>query len=196
MSTSGVPARTLRRRFTLGSGPLKRASDRVEFLSRVVLVLALLAALPAGLVVGGRASATMHAVAAEQAAERHRVSATLLSDAEADDGPATPDVPTAATWLGPDGTARSGDVDAPAGARSGTTVDVWVDDAGALTDDPLTSAEATGQGIVLGVLTALGTVLAALSGHLLVVWLLERRRLRRWERGWASVEPLWVSRFR
>ena len=32
--------RSVLRRFTLGSGPLKRRSDRVEFVSRLFLVLA------------------------------------------------------------------------------------------------------------------------------------------------------------
>ncbi|MGY1616203.1 hypothetical protein ACI797_05605 [Geodermatophilus sp. SYSU D00691] len=196
MSATGVPSRTLRRRFTLGSGPLKRACDRVEFLSRVVLVVLLLAAVPAGTVVGTRTSGTLHAVAAEQAATRHPTSATLLADAREGEGPATPAVPTPATWLGPDGLGYTGEVDAPVGSRSGTTVDVWVDDDGRLTDEPLTGGEATGQGVVLGVLTALGLVIAALSGHLVVLWLLERRRDRRWEQGWAAVEPLWATRFR
>lgn len=35
-----------------------------------------------------------------------------------------------------------------------------------------------------------------MTSHLVVVWLLERGRVRGWEKGWASVEPLWVSRFR
>ena len=36
-----VPGRTLRR-LTLGSGPMKRVSDRLEFLSRVLLAAAVL----------------------------------------------------------------------------------------------------------------------------------------------------------
>ena len=111
MSSVGVPSRTLRRRFTLGSGPLKPTSDRIEFLSRVVLVLLLLAALPVGLVVGaGRRP------------------------------PCTP---------------------SPRSRPRRATPPI-----------------------------------AGLSGHLVVVRLLEHRRTRRWERGWAAVEPLWVSRFR
>jgi hypothetical protein len=185
----------LRRRFTLGSGPLKRTSDRVEFLSRVVLVLALLAATPAGLAVGTATYTGVLATAEHQAVTRSPTTATLLADAPAKNGTGTAGVPTSATWTAPGGASRTGQVDAPAGARAGTTVDVWVDRAGALTDRPLTSGEVVGQGVVVGVLTGLGLVIAGLSSHLVVLVLLERRRLRRWEAGWAAVAPLWGSRF-
>lgn len=196
MSGSRAPARTLRRRFTLGSGPLKRTSDRVEVLSRLLLVLALLAALPAGLVVGGTAAAGVRALAEEQAATRQQARATLLSDAPDVDSVYDTRVPAPAVWTGPDGAGRTGDVDAPAGARAGSPVEIWVDRDGRETPAPLTDSEVTGQGVVLGALTFLGLVIAGLSSHLLVLWRLERRRFRRWEAGWAAVEPLWASRFR
>ncbi|WP_448628134.1 Rv1733c family protein [Geodermatophilus sp. URMC 64] len=196
MSGSRAPARTLRRRFVLGSGPLKRTSDRVEFLSRLVLLLALLTAVPAGLVVGGTAAADLRAVAEEQAATRQQASATLLSDAPEHSGSYPRKVPAAAVWTGPDGGSRTGDVDAPAGARAGSPVAIWVDPDGRVTEAPLTDSEITGQGVVLGALTTIGVIIAGLSSHLFVLWQLERHRFRRWEAGWAAVEPLWASRFR
>ena len=63
MSTSS-PARRLLRRFTLGSGPLKRRSDRLEFLSRVVLTLTLLAAVPIGVATGTAMAGNLTATAA------------------------------------------------------------------------------------------------------------------------------------
>jgi hypothetical protein len=189
------PARTLRRRFTLGSGPLKRASDRVEFASRVVLALALLLAVPLGLLAGAVAHTAVAALEQQQTATRIAATATLVADAD-DESSGIVSVPTSAVWTGPDGAARSGHVDAEPGARAGSTVDIWVDEAGRLTERPLTDGEVTGQAVVIGVLVGLGALIAGMSSHLVVVWLLERRRFRRWERGWASVEPLWVSRFR
>jgi len=59
--------------FILGSGPLERASDRVEVAGRIVVVLSLLVA-PALAVV---ATGHLHAVAAEAAAERTLVHAVL-----------------------------------------------------------------------------------------------------------------------
>jgi hypothetical protein len=187
--------RTLRRRFTLGSGPLKRTSDRVEFVSRVVLALALLLAVPLGLLAGAMAHTAVAALEQQQAATRTAATATLLADA-ADGRPGDLSVPTSALWTAPDGAGRTGHVDAEPGARAGSTVDIWVDQAGRLTERPLTDGEVTGQAVVIGVLVGLGAVIAGMTSHLVALWLLERRRFRRWERGWASVEPLWVSRFR
>jgi hypothetical protein len=191
-----LPARTLLRRFTLGSGPLKRSSDRVEFLSRIVLVLALLVAAPVGVAVGTTASASMRTTAEEQAATRSQARATLLTDAPQPETQVAARRPTRATWTAPDGTARTGVVDAPAGAPAGSQVVIWVDRSGEPTDPPLSRSAIADQGVVLGVLALLGVVLLALGGHLLVLWWLGRRRDRRWAEGWASVEPLWATRFR
>lgn len=195
MARCGVPARTLRRRFTLGSGPLKRTSDRVEVLSRVLLALVLLLAAPLGALAGAVSYADVHAAAAAQAAARHQEQATLLADAPAA-GSFDVYLPAAATWAGPGGARLTGAVEAPTGARAGAAVVVWVNRAGRLTTAPLTDRQVLGQAVVVGALSCLGVAVAGTSGHLVVLWLLERRRLRRWAAGWASVEPLWVSRFR
>jgi hypothetical protein len=195
VSTGRGPERTLRRRFTLGAGPLKRTSDRVEFASRVVLALALLLAVPLALLAGAVAHTAVTAVEQEQVAARTAETATLVADAPENSSGAV-SVPTPAVWTAPDGAARTGHVRAEPGARAGSTVDIWVDRTGRLTERPLTDGEVVGQAVVIGVLVGLGTVIAGMTSHLVVLWVLERRRFRRWERGWASVEPLWVSRFR
>jgi hypothetical protein len=167
----------------------------VEFASRVVLALALLLAVPLGLLAGAVADTAVTAVEQQQAATRTAETATLL--AAADHGePGDVSVPTSARWTTPDGAARTGHVEAEPGARAGSTVDIWVDEAGRRTERPLTDGEAIGQAVVIGVLVGLGVVIAGMTGHLVTLWLLERRCSRRWEKGWASVEPLWVSRFR
>jgi hypothetical protein len=166
----------------------------VEFASRVVLLLALLLAAPVGAVAGSATYSGVLVTAHHEAATRVAETATLLADAPRSDE--VDDVRAQAVWTTPAGSTRTGEVDAPAGALAGTTVDVWVDGTGRLTDRPLTHGEVVGQGVVVGVVALLGVVIAGMSSHLLVLWLLERRRNRRWERGWASVEPLWVTRFR
>ena len=195
MSSARVPGRTLRRRFTLGSGPLKRTSDRVEHASRLVLALALLLAVPLGLLAGAVAYSSVSATARHEAATRFPEAATLLENS-AGSGPVGVSVPTRATWTTPGGATRTGTVNAKPGMPAASTVDIWVDDDGRLTPPPLTEGEAVGQSVVIGVLAVLALVIAGMTGHLVVLWLLERRRMRLWERGWTSVEPLWVSRFR
>ena len=189
------PGRSRRRRFTLGSGPLKRTSDRVEFASRVLLLLALLSAVPVGLAVGAAAWTAVHATADAQAATRSEVTATLLFDAPEPE-PGSDTARTTAVWTAPEGGTRSARIDAPAGARAGEEVGIWVDRSGDLTPAPLDEAQVAGQAVVIGVLAGLGLLLAALTGHLLVTWALDRRRDRQWATGWLAVEPLWVSRFR
>lgn len=194
MSSSRVPGRTLRRRFTLGSGPLKRTSDRVEFASRVLLLLALLLAAPVGLLAGAATYSGVLVTARHEAATRSTETATLLGDAPRSD--TVEYVAVLATWTTQAGIGRSGLVEAPTGSPAGTSVDVWVDPAGRITDRPLTHGEVVGQGVVVGAVAVLGVVIAAMSCHLVVLLQLEGRRNRRWAAGWASVEPLWVSRFR
>ena len=194
-SRRGLVGRSLRR-FTLGSGPLKRRSDRVELVSRIMLALALLAAAPLAVTAGTTLSASLSATAAAQARSSVQEQATLLADAATRPTPGSQTVPTSATWPGPDGTAHTGAVAAPPGARAGTTVKVWVDRSGEPVEAPLSDAAIADEALVAGAVTFLGVVIVALSVHLVVLWLLARRRARRWEAGWAQVEPLWVSRFR
>lgn len=65
----------LLRRLTLGSGPLKRGSDRLEFLARVLLVCCLVTAIPIALAVGTATHTRAQALADAQAVERptHRL---------------------------------------------------------------------------------------------------------------------------
>jgi hypothetical protein len=191
-----APSRTLLRRFTLGSGPLKRASDRVEVAIRVVVLGLLLLAAPAGLLVGTAVSGHLHAGAAAATAALHREPATLLADARPTGDAARRTVPTSAAWAAPDGTARAGEVDAPSGARAGTTVEVWLRDDGTPVTAPATDRVITAQAVVSGFLTAVGLLVAAGSGQLLAGWGLDRHRARRWAADWATVEPLWAGRSR
>ena len=99
MSRKRLPAGHLLRRFTLGSGPLKRGSDRLEFVARVLLVCSLLTAVPISLAVGTAAHTHVAAEATAQAADRHRVTARLVADVPATagvEGTGRPSVP----WRG------------------------------------------------------------------------------------------------
>ena len=187
--------RSVLRRFTLGSGPLKRRSDRVEFVSRLFLVLALLSAAPVAVAVGTAVADGLDATVHQQLLTRHPVRATLLNDAASSTTTGAVDVPTMATWLGPDGVAHAGKVQAPPGLRAGSSIDVWVDRGGSPVEAPMTDAVITDQSLVAGAVSFLGMVILGLSVHLSVVGVLARQRSRRWETGWQQVEPLWISRF-
>lgn len=180
---------------TLGSGPLKRRSDRLEFAWRILLTLVLLLALPIA-VAGGRSVGTGLAATAQlQASTRTPERATLLSDAPAQPAADRVDVTTSATWLGPDGRPHTGEVSASPGARAGSVVDIWVDRSGRPVEAPMSMAAADDEALVAGSVIFLGVIIAGLSLHLVVLALLTRQRNRRWAAGWLAVEPLWASRF-
>jgi hypothetical protein len=191
--------RALLRRFLLGHGPLKRTSDRLHLLSRLVLAASLIAAVPIAVAVGASMSRSLHATAALQAAERHQETATLLADAPTTDqatadGPMDGRVPALATWAGPNGHLRQGHVLAPAGARMGTAVRIWVDSRGAVTTRPLPASDVTTQVVVAGSLIALSLPSGVAVVHLFAVWAIDAARDRRWAAEWAAFEPLWAGR--
>ena len=192
-----IPLRLRRagRLFTLGSGPLTRGSDRLEFAWRILLTLTLLLAAPLGVIAGRAVAAGLDATAQHQAHTRTQERATLLRDAAARPSAGGLGVSTSATWPGPDGRAHVGTVAAPPGARAGSPVDIWVDRSGRPAEPPMSHDAVVDQALVAGAVTFFGVVIAGLSLHLIVLGLLARQRNRRWEAGWQAVEPLWVSRF-
>jgi hypothetical protein len=188
-------ARKMARRFAVGSGPLKRKSDRIQMVGRVLLVVVLLATLPISVIVAGAVSRHTKAVAAAESAARHRVTATLVENAPplAD---ATSDLlsPVRAEWSGPSGTRRHGAVAVPNGVTAGSFVSIWVDRNGRLSEEPLDSRDAAGEAATVGALVVIGIgVLAGLSYRCLCA-VLDRSRLRRWGAEWAITEPVWTRR--
>ena len=122
--------------------PLRRGTDRVEGALRLVMIIVVVAVVPATAVAAGRWTDhyVLHQAQAQQAVD-HQVTAVLLRDAPAT---GTPDpytsVQTAwvpARWQPPGQPPRTGEVLAVAGARKGSTVRTWIDPSGAVTDPPL-----------------------------------------------------------
>jgi hypothetical protein len=178
----------------LGAGPLKRTTDRLHALSRLVLLLSLLAALPLGVAADRAVSTALHRTADAQATGHARRTATLLADAPVATSPDDDLVFAPAAWTGSPGRIVTGRVLAPSGASLDSTVTVWVDSRGAITTPPLGSSDVTAESVLSGVLAALGLPLIVCLVHLLVVHLLDRARLRRWTAEWAAIEPLWEGR--
>lgn len=189
-------ARRVLRRFTMGSGPLKRASDRLQVLSRSMLALLLLAAVPVALAVGVLTRSDLGRTAARQAAESHEVTARLITDAPLPVGPQTADVPEPAVWTGPDGVAHVIQIPVPAGSRAGELVSTWVDRAGDSTEAPLSAAGLGAQAVSGAVLAFLVMVVVVAGAHRAVVVTLDRRRARQWATEWEAVEPRWAGRVR
>ena len=195
--SGGGPGTRALRRLLLGRGPLKRRSDRVEMVSRLVLAAVVLLAVPLSLAVGTVAHGAAADTARAQSAERTQVVAVLVEDtAGVTLGNAGDRQLTVARWTTPDGLAAEGWVPAPVGATAGQEVPVWVDAAGTVTRAPLNGSEVTDRALVRGALVFLTLTALALGGHGTVCLVLARRRSRQWDAGWTAVEPLWADRRR
>jgi hypothetical protein len=195
MTEGGWTARALLRRFALGSGPLKRGSDRVQFAARLVLVALLVAfAVPIGLAVGTAVHAHNRTQAAEQAASRHRTTALLLEDAS-DPVPSSPDdwhpARAQVEWSYPGGDPHAAVVSVPAEAEAGSRVHIWVDGDGDVTSAPRTAGDLVGQAVVLGAMTSVGFIVLVSLTYEGLRLLLDLRRSRGWDAEWTVVEPVW-----
>jgi hypothetical protein len=189
-----IPGRTLRR-LTLGSGPMKRVSDRLEFLSRVLLVAALLISVAIALAVATATYSVGRAEVTTQAAERSQVEARLKEDASPVGSETGADVGRAsAVWTASSGVEHSGQVPARVGAEAGSSVVIWVDRDGERTTRPLGAGDVVTRSVGAAVLTYLGIAALAVGAHLLVRRLLDRSRSRRWAAEWALVGPVWSRR--
>src|SRR4051812_1296316 len=80
VSASPTMSGSLWHRFTLGSGPLKRSTDRIQVLARILLVVAALTAVPFALAVATATDSSLRTMAGSQAANRHQVDATLVEE--------------------------------------------------------------------------------------------------------------------
>ena len=192
--TSGS-GRRLFRRFALGSGPLKRGTDRLQLVARLLLLVTVLTAIPVALAVMTANYSQGLTAAATEAAERHHVTATLLADAAPARDAVSPDAATAkVTWTPPSGTARDGVLAVPRDAKAGSTVRIWIDGQGDVTRRPPTSGDVAAQAFGVGLLTFMAIVLAAATTFVLFRKLQDRGRLRRWAADWAVVEPVWTRK--
>jgi hypothetical protein len=192
------------RRFTLGRGPLKRRSDRLQVLGRFLVVLAFLISPPIAVAVTTAATAHLREVAATEAAERSQTRALLLEDAEPaaagagvygdDGGLTTRPVPARAVWTLPGGISREGTVVVRPGTEAGSSVRIWVDRDGDVTSAPTDTAGIAGTATAFGLFPLIGIPLAAWTLYAVLSFALDAHRERRWAEDWAAVEPVWNSR--
>jgi hypothetical protein len=180
----------------LDRNPLRRRTDRIEAAVRLARLVLLLVAVPiVTLAVGRQADhVALRQAQAQQAAER-QVTAVLLRQASST---GVPDPYTSvqttwvlARWQPPGQPVRSGQIPAPAGARAGSTVQVWVSASGAITSPPPGHRVIAGDVCIAAVLTWLVMSLLVLGSSALAQRALDRRRLRAWDAEWRATGPRW-----
>jgi hypothetical protein len=178
----------------LDRNPLRRGSDRAETALLGVLLAAFLAGAPfAAHTAGSWTYATSAREAQIQQASLRQVPATLLQAATSA-GIDQYGAEVNARWKAPDGQVRTGQVFVFGAAPAGSTVTIWVDQAGRLATSPLDDAEITSRTYL-----SEAAALVALAVALIVVglagrWVLNRRRLAGWDTDWLATEPRWTPR--
>ncbi len=195
-AASGPAARRWLRGLWPDDNPLRRRADRVEaWIVGGLLAAFLLCGPLAAVLAGYYASAFALRVARDQQAAWRQVPAVLLANAPASDEFSYSGVALSmvrARWTAPDGVRRTGSIPVLPGARAGSTVQVWVDASGQLTDPPLRPDQVTGQSVLASVCAPIivGLVLLAAGG--LVHSVVDRRRMAAWDADWQATGPRWT----
>ena len=171
--------------------PLRRSLDRAEAAIVAGLAVAFLAAAPVTAVTAGHLVYRIASRTASAQRSWHQVPAVLLASATVPGqfGTAVP-----ARWTSPAGARHTGWVPVLASATAGSTVQVWVDASGRLTDQPLRGSQVLGQAVMAALLApvALGSLLG--GAGLLAHGALGRRRMTAWDADWQATEPQWTRR--
>lgn len=174
--------------------PLRRRGDIIE----AWVILAVWAVVLVGSTVAAvttfRAADAMYA---RQRAERHPVSAVLVTDASsvAGDEDASGDkVPAKVRWTVPGGSSRTDKTLVDAGQTAGTRVTVWADARNRLVTEPPTSAEAVFEAALLGGAAALALACAAIGAGAAARHGLAQRRIDSWGAAWELADPRWGHR--
>jgi hypothetical protein len=163
-----------------------------------VLILILIAVPIATVMVGRAADHVLLRNAQAQQAASHRVNAVVTQPAPASSSAIDPyvtvqDTWAPARWTAPDGSARSGQVFVPAGTRKGSTVPVWINASGAITDQPAGHRDVMAEVSVTVMVTSQVLIILLLSGLALARRALDRRRLSAWDAEWRATGPLWTG---
>ena len=171
---------------------LRRPSDRWETASAWGALVLLLLLAPLTLAVGGAQAQQVRDQAAAVRATAHRVDATVTAVSTGpetnDDGTARDDLVVTVSWTEPGGARSAPQVTYGHAPRVGDPWPLWVAPDLAPVQPPATEQDAELQGVVTAVGAFLGSCVALASGLALVRWLLDRRRLRQWQRDWLTFE--------
>jgi hypothetical protein len=178
---------------------LRRRSDVVEAWTVLAVAALLFVGAPlVGAAAAGWAHDDARATAREQRADRRHVRAEVVGRSSdvfpMAQGRRQPSAKATVRWTEPGDGPRTATARAPVGARTGDTVDVWLDSRGRPVGPPPDSTAVWQHTVVVGVCAAGGAGAVVLLGHAVVRRAALRRRLAEWEQEWARTEPHWTGR--
>ena len=177
--------------------PLRRRTDLLQAWIALGLLLAVLVAAPAAMFsVGDSAYGHYRDTAEQQARTRDHVPAVLVHDAPRHPEPGSDEAkktryPVEVRFTRPDGNTRTATTDVEPGLPAGSTVLVWVDADGGVTEPPLTTEEIRSRTMRWAVLAFLTVALAGAAVYGITALALHRRNLAEWDTAWARTAPRW-----
>jgi hypothetical protein len=174
--------------------PLRRRSDRVQTVFRLLAVAAALVALPLTIAVGAHVAGVENREARQQSGNRHLVTAVTTTAAASPAGYYNSDKATASVRWAYGGVAHTAVLAVDQGTAIGTSELLWVDSAGLPAAPPLSVYQAIGDGVFAGIGLAAGATAVLISVSALVALRLNRVRAAAWASEWALIEPRWAGR--
>ncbi|TCC49060.1 hypothetical protein E0H75_21190 [Kribbella capetownensis] len=198
MSSGGGPSwgLMLARRLGFGRSPLRRRLDRIQSLVVLTAVLVAVLMIPVAVTVSSRVTDSIERSDAVRRATLTQVQARALEETP----PAIPEAGAEATsrvrvsWTDPAGWLHEGRANVPLGTAKDAEVTIWLDQSGAIATPPRRPGDGAAVGGAVGLSTAMVSWLLIAGLARLSVVPLDRRRLRDWDREWASVGPRWRHR--
>ena len=179
--------------------PLRRRTDLAQAWIALGLFLAVLAATPAAMIlVGGTAHGHWKKIARHQIATRHDTPAVLVHDAPRHPEPGSDEAkkalyPVTVRFTDPRGHARTAKTDVEPALTAGSTVRVWVDAEGEITDAPLTGEQVRDRAVGWALVAAMTVGLLGTAAYAYAHHRLERHNLAQWDAAWASTAPRWTA---
>jgi hypothetical protein len=179
-------------RLRLDRNPLRRGSDRAETAMLCVLLAAFLAGAPfAAHAAGAWTQATSAREAQAQQSASHPVEATVLQAAPWNTEGYSSEV--SARWEAPDGRPCTGQILVPTSTPAGSSLMIWVSQAGRLTSPPLQRSQVTDRTELAEGLAVAAVAVVLIVAGLVGRWSLDRRRLAGWDAEWLAAGPRWSS---
>jgi hypothetical protein len=179
--------------------PLRRPSDRLQAWVTLTLALAVLITTPAAMFAAGdRAHRHYRSTAQHEALTRSQQSATLTHDAPRHPEPGSEEAkraryPVPVRHTDPSGTTRTGKTNVEPSLPAGTTVRIWTDADGKLTEPPLTAEQVRNHAMGWALLAFLSVPLTGLAAHAATSRLIHRHNLGQWDTAWARTAPHWTT---
>ncbi|HTY32135.1 hypothetical protein [Mycobacterium sp.] len=177
MQTFTIDPRRWRIGRIFGRNPLLRRADRIEAVVTVIALLASLIALPVACVVGAMAYGARAHFYAQEAHERHLVTATVADARRGDFGTTV----VQASWPLAAGK-RTATLQLSSPAEAGESIELWVDKDGKASSPPTPTWHAVGDAV--GIAGAIALIAAVGIASLVagVRWWLDRARDAQWDR--------------